>query len=238
MPTIDPAICSALKSSADWCSAVGAHIPADLAVKMRKAGIFQRAYKGGGDYDTVRTRYWESVYGAVSGYLESTGRSTSYKSAMGQAVGTAFLTAAEAGYVDGGGELPFDEDTGAWLASATDKELSNVDSLFVSLAMLRKEPDTDPIEEGFKRAEGYANTLDSVYNTALLYGLKNKMLTFDGEDGEKSCDSCKRLKGQRHRASWWISHDYVPPCGAELDCSAGGRCMHYLVDDDGVQMTM
>lgn len=227
-----------LRSAESHCKAYGIPIPVDLSVKMRRAGIFSRAYKGGSDYDSIRTSYWESVYGAVSGYLESTKPSTSYKSAMSQAVAKAFVDAVNAGYVEGGGELPLDEDTNEWLTGWMNSELSNVGSLFVSLALLRKEDDTDPVEEGFRRAEGYANTLDGLFNTAILYGMKNKMLTFSGSDGAESCKDCQNLKGQRHRASWFIAHDSVPPSGLGLECHPGGRCEHYLEDDDGVQVTV
>jgi hypothetical protein len=63
-------------------------------------------------------------------------------------------------------------------------------------------------------------------------------LTFDGDDGAESCPTCTALKGQRHKASWWISHDYVPPTGSGLDCAAGGHCMHELVTDDGEVVTI
>lgn len=229
---------SSLRSAESYCKAWGIPVPVDLSIKMRRAGIFPRAYKAGGDYDTVRQKYWEVVYDAVSGYLESKKPSTSYKNAMSRAVADAFIDAVETGYRDGGGELPLDEDTGDWLNARQAGELSNVNSLFVSLAMLRKEDDTDPIEEGFKRAEGYSNTLDGLYNQAVLHGMKNKMLTFAGEDGAESCDDCKRYKGKRHRASWWIARDAVPPSGLGLECHPGGRCEHYLADDSGVQVTV
>ena len=174
----------------------------------------------------------------MNGYLDSSDRSTAYKSSMKKAVVDAFTETANAGFVDGGGELPIDEDTDSWLTGQQALELANVDSLFSSLALLRKEDDTDPIQEAYNRAEGYSNTLDGLYNQAVLFGAGNKMLTFDGDDGAESCDTCKKLKGQRHRAAWWIAHDYVPPSGDGLDCAAGGHCQHGLFTDDDEQVTI
>lgn len=196
---------------------------------------FRRA---GGDYDTIRQTYWEGVYAAVSGYLESADRITSYRSAMQLAVVEAFTATVNAGYQDGGGELPLDEETDSWLTSEQAAELDNVAALFVSLSELRKQGGVDPIQEGADRAEGYANTLDGLYNKAVLYGLQNQMLTFDGDDGKESCKDCQMLKGQRHRASWWIDHDYVPPSGDGLACAPGGLCEHGLYTDAGELVTL
>jgi len=230
---------NSLRSTESYCKAWGIPVPVDLSIKMRRAGIFPRAYKGAGDYDTVRGEYWEAVYDAVAGYLESKRPSTTFKGAMSRAVADAFIDAVEIGYRDGGGELPLDENTSEWLNVQQAKELANVDSLFVSLAGLRKEDDTDPIEIGFSRAEGYSNTIDGLYNQAVLHGMKNKMLTFNrASDTKESCEDCLKLRGKRHRASWWISHDYVPPTGTGLACSPGGHCGDGLFGDDGNVVTI
>jgi hypothetical protein len=191
-----------------------------------------------GTYEAMRLAYQDAIYTAVSDYLSSNDRITSYKSAMAQKVAEVFILAAEFGYIEGGGELPFDDNASDWIAAEQASELANVDSLFVSLKMLRDGGGFDANAEGEARAAGYADTLDGIYNKAVLFGMKNKMLTFDGDDGEESCATCQMLKGQRHRASWWIAYDYVPPKGAGLDCAAGGHCQHYLVDDDGNAVTL
>ncbi len=213
-------------------------IPVELSVKMRRTGVFPRPAVKQGGYDAIRATYWAAIYDAVYNYLSSDQRSTSFKSDMKQALVQAFTSTADAGYTDGGGELPMDEETSAWLTDQQGAELANVDTLFQSLKLLRDEPDTDALTEAFARADGYCNTLDWLYNQARLYGLKNEMLTFTGNDGKESCDTCQSLKGQRHRASWYIAHDVVPPSGDGLDCAAGGHCMHHLEDDQGNQITI
>jgi len=185
------------------------------------------------DYSSIRSSFYDAVYDSVHDYLDSSDRATSFKSAMKRNIVDSYTPAVEAGYISAGAELPLESDVNDFLTAAQGVELANVDSLFVSLAELRKEDDLDVDAEATRRAEGYANTLDGLFNTAVLYGLENKMLTFDGDDGAESCASCQSLKGQRHKASWWIAHDYVPPNGGGLDCSAGGKCAHELVDDDG-----
>lgn len=195
----------------------------------------ERGYEG--DYQSIRSQYWDATYTVVRDYLDGNDRATSYKSAMGRNVVEAYTPAVEEGYISGGSELPLDDDVNDFLTAAQSTELGNVDSLFVSLKALRDLGEVDADTEATKRADGYASSLDGVYNKAVLYGLGNKMLTFEGNDGEVSCATCQKLQGQRHKASWWIANDYVPPTGGGLDCSAGGHCEHELVDDDGTVWT-
>ncbi len=94
-----------------------------------------------------------------------------------------------------------------------------------------------------ERADGYTQAVKDVYNYAKLYAMRNKMLTFTGSDGQGNhiCQSiggtCVRLKGQRHKASWWLSHDLMPYRGNQnYDCG-GWNCQHYLEDDNGERVT-
>jgi hypothetical protein len=202
-----------------------------------KKKVVKRDFAGA-DYETIRAEYYDVVYSTVLEYMESSDRASSYKAQMSRNVVDAFTPTVEIGYEDGGSELPLEDDVNDWLNAAQSSELGNVGSLFVSLKMLRDASETDPEYEATARAEGYTATLDGIYNKAVLFGSGNKMLTFSGDDGEHSCEACTRLKGQRHKASWWISHDYVPPSGSGLDCAAGGKCEHLLEDDDGNQVTV
>lgn len=208
---------------------------------IKKKTMTERAFAGQ-DYETIRAEYYEVVHDTVLEYLEGSARSTAYKGAMSRNVVDAFTPTVEIGYEDGGSELPLEGDVEDFLTAAQSSELVNIESLFVSLKLLRDagetDPETDPETEATARAEGYAATLDGIYNKAVLYGAGNKMLTFAGEDGEHSCESCTWLTGQRHRASWWIAHDYIPPTGSGLDCAAGGKCKHGLEDDDGELWTI
>lgn len=206
-------------------------IPVKKKFGQKERGVYD------GDYDSIRAAYHDEVYTAVKGYLESSGRSNTYKNAMSRSVVGAFTPAVEQGYMDGGGELPMEDEVNQWLTAQQGMELANVDSLFLNLKALRDDGDFDAGDVAERHANGYANTLDGMYNKAVLYGAGNKMLTFDGDDGEHSCKDCTALKGQRHKASWWISHDYVPPSGSGLECAPGGHCEHFLRDDDGNQVT-
>ena len=202
-----------------------------------KKGVKVRAYDG--DYNAIRAAYWDATYTTVRDYLDSSASITVFKNAMKRSVVEAFGPTVDQGYRNGGGEPPLEPEVEDWLTAEQSSELANVDSLFISLKMLRDGGEFNTSdEEATARADGYANTLDGLYNKAVLFGQGNKMLTFVGDDGAESCDTCKMLKGKRHKASWWIANDYVPPSGDGLDCSAGGKCMHFLEDDEGTQVTI
>lgn len=203
-----------------------------------KRSIAEKKRQYDGDYTTSRAAFEDAVYTLVRDYLDSSDRSTSFKSAMKRNVVEAYQSAVENGYIDGGSELPLEDDVDEFLTSSTNEQLGYVDDLFDSLKDLRDSGEVDVNKEAEERASGYTHSLDGAYNKAVMFGAGNKMLTFTGSDGEKSCATCQMLQGQRHRASWWLDNEYVPPTGAGLDCAPGGHCEHQLVDDDGNQVTL
>lgn len=192
------------------------------------------ALKATGEYSAIRLNYFILTYQAVYEYLTSSRPVTSFRNAMSQAVVEAFGGAVDLGYQEGGAELPLDDDTLAWLNGEVDRELGFVSDLF---SRLRDEFEGDPDTEATARAEGYANRLDAIYSEAKTRAAKNKMLTFNGDDGKESCPECKKMKGQRHRASWWIKHGLIPgPGNTNYTCN-GYNCEHRLYDDDGNEWT-
>ncbi len=187
-----------------------------------------------GVYPKIRKAYYEEVFSAVYDYLDGTSAMTSYKNAMIRSVGTAFPSAGDAGWEDGGQALPIDADVSEWIAVAQETEIANINMLFQNLKNLRQEKGEDfkLFDYASQRAEGYASTLDRIYSYVKIASGKNIMLTLVGEDGTDSCDECKRYKGKRHRASWWVKNNLVPGIGSAYSCG-GWRCQHTLVDDGG-----
>ncbi|MCJ7533191.1 MAG: hypothetical protein MUO64_19490, partial [Anaerolineales bacterium] len=111
-----------------------------------------------------------------------------------------------------------------------------------TMQSMRKDPEEPLTEDDITqyatdRANGYTLTLDAIFAEGKLRSRKKVMLTFTGEDGVESCTTCKKYKGERHRARWWISHDLVPyPGSITLECH-GYQCQHYLEDDSGNRWT-
>lgn len=183
------------------------------------------------DYSEIRAKYWAEVYDTIYAYLTTDMRVDSFRNQMKRSMSYAFLHGAETGYLDGGGSLPFEEDANSVYVSAQNQEYANIDNLAERLRLLKKEGDADAIHEAYNRAEGYARTLDYLYSQMKVMAAGSKMLTFVGEDGAESCSDCMQYKNKRHRASWWVSHDAVPP-NRRFECG-GWRCQHILVDDEG-----
>jgi hypothetical protein len=198
--------------------------------------ILGKTIKQVGEYNAIRQEFWAAVYDSVYDFLSSNAQVNTYKDKLDTAISKAYIESAETGYEDGGGTLPLDDDTSAWARAELDSQFGYIDSLFLTLKELRKEEDVDVIHEAFLHADAYANSLDALYNGAKIAGAGNMMLTFDGDDGKESCADCLRLKGQRHRASWWRNHGLVPP---SRNYACGGyHCEHRLFDDNGNEFTI
>jgi hypothetical protein len=252
-----PAIISAI----EYLEARGTKIPVEVILQLYKLGyvVNQEDKKGIADliksnkihskeikqamfYQPIRDELWAVVYDAVYNYLSSHARSENVPPearTMAAAIGKAYIETTDIAYVDGGGSLPLDGDTLSLARSYMNQQLAFVDGLFETLKQMRKEGDFDAISVAFQKANSWSDSLDGFYNMVKLAGAGNKMLTFvQVRNTKESCDDCVRLRGKRHRASWWISHEYVPPKGIGLACSAGGHCGDALIDDNGNEFTI
>jgi hypothetical protein len=193
-----------------------------------------------GDYAPIREEYRLNVWAAITDYLfTEDARVTRFKNSMKKAMTTAFHDAFSQGIQDGGGDYLNDPDPAdvEWLAAKQAAEFGYIDSLFLQLKSLKSEAKEDPTAtegEAERRAEGYARTLDGIYSEGKIRGAKNIMLTFGGEDGYESCPECQKMKGKRHKASWWIKRNLVPgqPGNESYSCK-GYNCRHFLYDDKG-----
>ncbi len=191
-------------------------------------------------YSAVRSDYWAEIYDAVYEYLSGSGPITTYKNKAKKAVVDAYLKAAETAWIDGGGSLPWDSETQAWFVARQSAELGYVDSLFANLKMERSDGDIDAITAAFRHADAYTKTLDSMYSNVKCMAAGSMMLTLVGADGTPPkfpCPECKRYKGQRHRARWWVARNLVPGKGSAYSCG-GWECKHVLVTDDLRLFTM
>lgn len=201
------------------------------------------AYKAGG-YAGIRSDYRKIISGAIDDYLTSSDRATGYISTMRKAAVEHFTDAFHGGYADGGGDVnAIDPDADAWLTDRVNQEMGFIGELFTALKSLRDEFKAGEIkvadlrDAAATRTDGYTASLDGVYNSGKMWGMKNKMLTWQYGDTEH-CSTCLSLNDQRHRASWYIARDYIPrKPGAAMECG-GYRCQCTLIDDDGNEVTL
>jgi hypothetical protein len=66
------------------------------------------------------------------------------------------------------------------------------------------------------------------YSAGLVSAKANQMMEFVGTDGKDSCDTCQRLKGQRHRAIAWKRAGLWPQVDTERFDHGLGPCKHEL----------
>jgi hypothetical protein len=227
-------IYTALNKAFDYLIREGTEIPPDIWHKSIAAGIFKADAE---DLTAVNASYHDAITEALLQYLEG-GSVTGPRNQFKKATVEAFGGALDAGWVAGGGELPPDTSTLEWFNARVEAELGYVDLLFQQAKELRGSEDFDPLAWVNERADGYTNTLKEIYNNAHLRVMDNVMVTFDGDDGAVSCDTCQKLKGKRHKISWFIARDYVPPHGNGLDCAKGGHCQHGLRKDNSEWITI
>lgn len=193
-----------------------------------------------GVYSDIRGRYWASVYDAIYEYLTGTKPVTGYRNTHKKEMLKAFTDAADTGWADG---FPVDKEVPPMeaeqvnlLTAEQNAESGYIDLLWQRLSALKKEGDFDAISEAYKTADSYSKTLDRIYNEFKTLGAGSIMLTFVGEDGQESCADCRKYKNKRHKASWWVSHNAVPP-NRDFECH-GYHCQHVLVNDKGELFTI
>lgn len=234
---MDSSLDTAILNAFTWCTANGVEIPLDIYLGALQAG----AVKADPDLAAIQARYHDRITEALTMFFESGKRTINrFKQAAVEALGGAF----DLGYKDGGGALPVDPDALTWLNGRIEQEFGFIQQIYVQAKEIKKDPEADWFAWVTERADGYTRTIQDLYSMGKVYAAGNKMLTFDGEDGQpdnicqRNQGTCVKLKGKRHKAKWWISHGLVPYRGnPAYDCGAW-ECQHYLRDDQGNRVTL
>lgn len=212
--------------------AVVARFPAVLPYLNEKA---IKMFKAANSLSAINKKYHDAITQALVNYFEG-GNLAASRNIFKKAMTEASLDAFESGWQDNDGELPIDEDALAWLGDFQNEQFGYVDDLFQQMRDLRKDKEFDYFAWASARADGYTEAMTAVYNAAAML-VKKQMLTWHYGDTQH-CSTCEDLNGQRHRASWYLSRDYVPrKPGANLECH-GFRCQCYLTDDNGDTITL
>lgn len=212
----------------EYLSTNSIEIPTELLRMARMKGI--KAGKQAGDLSSVNQVYHDSITEALITFFEG-GSVAGPRNSFKRATTVAFGDAMDLGTVDGGGELPFTGEALDWFNARLEQEFGYIEMLFVQAKELRKEPDVDTFTWSTARADGYTQALMSVYNAARMFTKGNQLLKWNLGATEKHCDTCSMLaKGTSHRASWYLSHNYIPrQPGANLSCG-GYNCDCTLTD--------
>lgn len=212
-------------------------IPAETLKLAHQKGLAVKAGYADGGVPEITAQYNDEIVDALTTYFEGgsvTAPRNLYRSAMVEAFNSAFDT----GWVDGGQELPPDEDALSWLSDRVEMESAYIAMLFQEAKELRKDAEFDFFAWVTKKADGYTRTVGEIYNAAVLLAKKNQLLEWHLGQTEKHCDTCASLNGTRHRASWYVARDYIPrKPGAGMDCK-GYNCDCFLTDKSGEVVTL
>ena len=223
----------AVKGALDYLTRNGISVPADVWQKALRARVF----KAEGGLPVINADYHNRITQALIGYFEGSGSVTAPRNEFKRAMVEAFGAAFELGWHTGGGELPAEPDAQDWLAARVDAEMGYIDQVLQNAKELRAEGG-DYFEWVTSRADGFTGSVASVYNYAKMAAKKNIMLEWVFGDTVEHCQTCEKLNGQKHRASWYLSRDYIPrKPGANLECG-GYRCLCRLVDSEGNEFTL
>jgi phage portal protein BeeE/2'-5' RNA ligase len=77
----------------------------------------------------------------------------------------------------------------------------------------------------------FSKSVMPMYDAGQLSANGNRMMEFAGDDGDESCLTCKRLKGQRHRHNDWARKGLRPDAVEDSDNFECGlwECNHHLI---------
>lgn len=79
------------------------------------------------------------------------------------------------------------------------------------------------------RAQLWGNkSLEAIYSEGVASADRNGNYEFVGDDGEESCKTCQRLKGQVHRYKDWKRKELIPQKDTHAYECKGFRCQHSL----------
>ena len=220
-------------SAIKYVDANGIEIPRDVRIRARRVG----AIKAGDDLPSINANYHDAITQILTGYFEDGGSITAPRNEFKRSAVDYLGAAFDLGWTDGGQDMPPDVDALNWFNARIEEELGHIETLFVQAKELRGDSEFYYFSWITARADGYTRTIKEFYNAAKMRAMKDIPVTFLGDDGAESCADCQKLKGKRHRLSWFVKRNYIPPFGTGLECHPGGRCQHGLFDDNGNQVT-
>jgi hypothetical protein len=203
-----------------------------IVVEEAALRVTKSALKATGDLAAINAVYHDAITESLVSYFEG-GSLAKSKNSFKRAMIEAFGGAWDAGW-DGN---PPTGDALEWFNARTQQEIAFIDGLYVQAKELRKDPEADTFAWATARADGYTATVSSVHNAARMWAKGGQMLTWHLGNTEKHCETCAELDGKSHRASWYISRDYIPrKPGAAMLCG-GYYCDCSLTDKNGKDIT-
>lgn len=173
---------------------------------------------------SIASRFRSDLRALIRGYC-SAGNET-LQSDIESAVERAMLSAYFAGLTEGG--IPKDEISGEDVNRA--KELVAEQLGFAPGFVQAVQDGCDDKDALYARADLWVQSVAAAGTLGLNAAKANEMVEFGGEDGEEICNTCRTLKGMRHRRKWFTAKGLVPgqPGNKNFECG-GYKCQHKLI---------
>lgn len=85
------------------------------------------------------------------------------------------------------------------------------------------------LEEVPDRLDVWAMSMTNLGQQAKARAMGDPQLTFDGKDGDESCDECQEYVGETHRLSWWEKRGLTKRNGNDnFTCGRWQHCHHHF----------
>ena len=129
-----------------------------------------------------------------------------------------------------GGVEEMDEDDQAEAVAQVAKQSKFITGLITAIY---SEPGISDHEATLKPSQWFNLSIRPAYDLGRLSADRNGMYELVGDDGEKSCATCKRLRGQQHRMKDWAKKRLRPGIDSfNYECQ-NFNCKHKLVKTTG-----
>lgn len=178
------------------------------------------------EYDATKTAFTDEV----AAILQDASDGSVSKASFSARLRSAINTYGKAAYLDGletGGVSAADYDESD-SSNFADILASNSQYVTELAKTIYKDDGTVIGGADFKAGLWGNKTLNDFYYKGIESADKNGIYLFTGEDGDESCKTCQKLKGQTHRMSWYVKNELRPGVDTDSFECGGWQCQHFL----------
>jgi HK97 family phage portal protein len=182
------------------------------------------------DIQATRLQFEDAFDTAIRSALSGDMNRLTWGNEMRRIVRRGINAAYRDGLKAGGVEDEPDETEQDAIATLFEDQREYINSLAVALF---KDETVSQSMADQKPAMWWGKSIQPAYYAGFNSAAGNQMVEFVGDDGEESCETCQKLKGQRHRLKDWTRKALIPQQDGESYICGGWRCAHLLAAAQG-----
>jgi hypothetical protein len=119
-----------------------------------------------------------------------------------------------------------------WILSQTPHIFDFADSA-VAVNKLTGDERTSARDAMLDRCDLWVDSLNTLAQNAEVNAKGDPVLVFDGDDGDESCETCDKYKGQKHKKSWWEERGLLARPNELFKCGRFNNCNHHFYYTNG-----